>query len=149
MKKNLYIPERYQDPYGTWNVTTEGDVEGKTVTNLGNFTGYVDEIALHLADKCYYSLKFTKTKPVSEYTPKRTSVNIAFDIESNTWDLDAIDRIELFRQIFKNRPVNVKDGQYYASVVIDVVESEKKEILKKQALEKLSPEEKEALGINQ
>ena len=36
----------YDEVFGTWEVTTEGDVEGRTTKNLGNFTGYIDEIAL-------------------------------------------------------------------------------------------------------
>lgn len=38
--------------YGTFKVTTEGDCEGKSVRHLGTFTGYIDEIAFALADKC-------------------------------------------------------------------------------------------------
>lgn len=48
--------------YGTFEVTTEGDCEGRSVRHLGTFTGYIDEIAFALADKCYYSLRFSLLK---------------------------------------------------------------------------------------
>ena len=38
------MKKEYRELYGTWSVTTEGDVEGKSTTNLGTYTGYVDEI---------------------------------------------------------------------------------------------------------
>ena len=53
------LPEDYQNLYGLWKVTTEGDEEGRTTKSLGIYEGWVDEIALYLSDKCYYSLTFT------------------------------------------------------------------------------------------
>jgi hypothetical protein len=45
-----------------WSVTTEGDVEGKSTTNLGTFEGRLDEIAFALADKEYYQILAKLTK---------------------------------------------------------------------------------------
>jgi hypothetical protein len=41
-----------------WKVTTEGDCEGRSVQQLGLFTGEIDDIAFYLKDKSYYKLTF-------------------------------------------------------------------------------------------
>lgn len=51
----------YDKAYGFWHVTTEGDCEGRSITDLGVFEGNIDTIALALADRCYYSLRFMST----------------------------------------------------------------------------------------
>lgn len=83
------LAESYKKAYGFWEVTTEGDCEGRSVSRLGIYEGYIDEIALALADRCYYSLCFRPIDPRAlDLTPKRKSVEISFDIGSNTWDMD-------------------------------------------------------------
>ena len=63
--------------YGTWSVTTEGDVEGRTIRHLGVFTGNFDEIALYLAKDSYYGLKFASVPPSPQtFEPTRTKVKI-------------------------------------------------------------------------
>ena len=136
----------YKDTYGTWIVTTEGDVEGRTIRNLGAFTGHIDEIALYLADKCYYSLKFKLAESVSEYKPTSDSVNISLDYTSN---FSNDQRLNHFKNLFKDRDVNIIDGNYYNSVKIQS-EKSKEEIekeKKKKALSKLSEEDKKILGL--
>lgn len=54
----------YEQAYGTWKVTTEGDCEGRSIRDLGTYTGYLDEMAFALADKCCYSLQFDT--PISD-----------------------------------------------------------------------------------
>ncbi len=140
--------KNYLNVYGTWNVTTEGDCEGKSTSHLGTYTGFLDEIALHLADKCYYSLQFDAAERVVDFKPTKKSVHISFGISSKTWDMGGETRVAYFRRIFKDRPnIEVKDGQFYASVEISnrtvVSEIEKKE----RALAKLSDEEKKLLGL--
>ena len=146
MKKQL--TPGYLNPYGTWIVTTEGDVEGRTIRHLGTFTGFVDEIALHLADKCSYSLRFQKTETVKEYKPKADSVHISFDIDSGTWDMNPKERMEVMKDMFRSRPVQIKEGRYYASFVISGVmtEEDKMNIQREKILSKLSKEEREILG---
>ena len=48
----------YTNPYGLWEVTTEGDCEGRSRKGLGVFEGYLDDIAFYLANKAYYTLEF-------------------------------------------------------------------------------------------
>ena len=146
MKK---LTPAYSDPYGTWEVTTEGDVEGRSTKHLGTFTGFVDEIALYLADKCYYSLQFRKVEPIKEFNPTRDSVHVSFDIDSKTWDLPRLERVEVMKEVFKNRPVTIKEGQYYASFLISGVmtEEDKLEMKRQEVLKKLSKEQRELLGF--
>lgn len=142
---------KYKNTYGTWNVRTEGDVEGRSMKHLGTFTGHIDEIALHLADQCYYSLKFTATDTVTEFIPKKTSVNVTLDIESGTWKVDGNDRLNKLSELFKDRPVTIENGQYYASFKICTndknIEDKIKEAEKQKVLDKLSEKEKEILGL--
>lgn len=117
---NIEINKDYNNPYGLWEVTTEGDCEGKTVNYLGIHEGYIDEIAFNLADKCFYSLEFKKLNkanlPINKSS--RKEVNILLDIRSNTWDMTDKERVNAFAEIFKDRPVNVKKCDYFASVVL-------------------------------
>lgn len=57
-----------KSPVGWWKVTTEGDCEGRTTTDLGTHYGHVCEIALSLKG-CGYSLRFepVKKKPQGVY----------------------------------------------------------------------------------
>lgn len=87
-------------PIGWWNVTTEGDEEGRSTKQLGDYYGHIAEIAFHLADKCFYTLQFRESKklwsePCDEhgdainfkYYAKSKNVWISFDIASDTWNL--------------------------------------------------------------
>ena len=111
-------------PIGIWKVTTEGDVECLSVTQLGVFEGHVADIAFLLAKSCYYSLNF---QPAKELLPtskdiKKKSVNIQLDIESGTWDMDGDERASAVQVWLESKPteiINLKAveiGQYYASV---------------------------------
>lgn len=149
MSKNAY-----SDPFGYWEVTTEGDCEGKTVRNLGVHKGYIDEIAFALADQCYYSLRFKAVNPQGLVrTPKATEVVISLDISSGTWDLSKEGQVASLVTLLKDRDVSVKPGMYYASVLLvrgkdsKSQEEAREELIRATALSKLSPEEKKALGL--
>ena len=125
--------------YGTFEVTTEGDCEGKSIRYLGTYTGYIDEIAFALADKCYYKLRFHQIYPEDlKHDIKRKEVTISLDIDSGTWD---------FKTIFKGRNVTVKNAGNYGTCVLKTgamtIEEKSAEIMKK-----LTNEEKEILGLN-
>ena len=112
------IKKGYDNVYGTWQVTTEGDVEGRSVKQLGIYTGYVDEIALHLSDRVYYSLTFKRSEDVGEYVQKRNSVLVQFDIESGTWPICNSGNLDKIREIFSERDVEITDSNIYASFTI-------------------------------
>lgn len=116
-KKLSEVDEKYKDIYGYWRVTTEGDCEGRTTKTLGTFKGYIDDIALSLANKCSYSLCFTKIKEPTEekYTDKKNKVNVQLDIDSKTWDMTSEERCEVMKELFKDRNVIIEEGDYYPS----------------------------------
>lgn len=142
----------YTKLFGVWRVTTEGDVEGRSTEHLGTFEGWIDEIALWLADRCYYSLNFKKIDPKKGKVgaPTRKSVNVTFDIDSGTWDMHS-NRHEEVGKLFEaaNRPVRIKPGIAYASFVIetDTETREEKMAKAKESLKsKMTAEELELLG---
>lgn len=143
--------DRYLNPYGLWKVTTEGDVEGRTIRQLGIHKGYIDEIALALADRCYYSLNFKAVDPTEKnhLFPTRTKVNVQLDIDSGTWDMHGKTLVEYAKEIFKDRPVVVDECNYYASfTLLAQNEKEAKEkVIREKALKKLSEEERKVLGV--
>lgn len=143
------LAESYKKAYGFWEVTTEGDCEGKSVSRLGIYEGYIDEIALALADRCYYSLCFRPIDPRAlDLTPKRKSVEISFDIGSNTWNMDNDGIVAAFKEVLKDRPVYVHKGRLFSSVNIST-EEESEEEKRQKILKKLSPEERRILGIEE
>lgn len=143
---------KIESSYGYWKVTTEGDVEGRSVRDLGTFRGHVDEIAFHLANKCFYSLRFTaieENELIPEFLPNGKEVNISFDIDTGTWDMKPDKRVDYVKEILKDRPdVEVEDGQFYASVkLISGKKKTKNELVMEKALAKLTEEEKKVLGL--
>ena len=128
--------------YGTWSVTTEGDVEGRSIKNLGVHTGYIDEIALHFANKCYYSLNFKETELIEEYIPTKSEVMVSFRDEPNVNEMK-----KLFAE--SNRPVTIERGNLYNSIKIVALDKDglEKRIKREIALAKLSEEDKEVLGL--
>lgn len=135
-------------PYGRWEVTTEGDCEGRTIKHLGTFDGFVDDIALRLADQSYYSLCFRLAKTLDLYPcPTKTEVNVSVDIDSKTWDLKGEARVAWWKQFLKGRDVIVEGGTSYASVLLRLPNSKVEEVRRKAALAKLTPEERKLLGL--
>ncbi len=141
---------RYKNPYGTWRVTTEGDEEGRTTRELGTHTGYIDEIALALADKACYELNFQAAEPLQKNpTPTKTSVNVQLDIESGTWNMDADERCFFAEKMLQGRPVIVAGSNYFGCFVIRAKNEKdmQREILRNTALKKLNDAEKNVLGL--
>jgi hypothetical protein len=143
------------EAYGTWEVTTEGDCEGRTTTHLGTHTGYLDDIAFALADRQYYGLQF---KPVEllnlkKVPPKATQVNVSLSIDTGTWDLKGEERANAFRQILKGRKTRVSSSKYYACVTLssgltkEEQEEARLQVLRNAALAKLTPQDRAALGF--
>jgi hypothetical protein len=138
--------EMYATTYGIWQVTTEGDVEGRTTRQLGSYEGHVDEIALHLAEKAFYGLTFKLQQKINKYIPTRTSVHVKFDIDSNTWNMDGNTIIRVMKELFADRPVNIEKSNYYASFKISTEKNQRAED-RRRALEKLTDYDKELLGL--
>ncbi len=118
--------------YGEWIVTTEGDVEGRSTQNLGVHEGYVDEIALSLANRSYYILNFrrTNTKILKNVSPTKDKTNIK--VEGMTDSSDRKYRVEEYKKFFAGRDIFVTECNYYASVTI----SKEKELSDREVLER-------------
>lgn len=147
---NKDIALQYCNPYGLWEVTTEGDCEGRTVKRLGIHEGFVDEIAFALGNQCGYSLRFRRIFPDEaklDTTPKINKVSISFDIKSATWDMTAEERADVIAEAFKDRDIRVSLGTYYASVEIMSGKYSPEVIERINALRKLTDREKELLGL--
>jgi len=135
--------------FGTWRVTTEGDEEGRTVRELGSYTGNFDEIAFALADKEFYKLTFEMVDaPPTEYKPVRDRVNISFHINSGTWDMHHLVRTQFFRRLLQDTDIDVTEGQLFASVKLVTPHFKPKDVIRAEALAKLTKEEKEALELD-
>jgi hypothetical protein len=146
----------YKNAFGVYDVTTEGDCEGKSVRTLGRHEGYIDDIAFKLANQCYYSLTFHRVpveKQTKNLTKTGTKVNVVLDIDSGTWDMKGPERIAYFREMLRGRNTEVMEGGYYASVtLLDGVGPEaralaQKEVVRQSALAKLTKEDRVALGL--
>lgn len=135
--------------YGSWHVTTEGDCEGRTTTDLGVHVGYIDDIAFALGSKAYYTLNFEQAKQLPEpaKTPPVNSVNISLNIDSGTWEMTGDQRAAYFQNLFRGRNVHIFPGSYYASVILVKDPEKEKQKLRTRALNKLTDEEKELLGL--
>ena len=107
--------------FGWWHVTTEGDDEGRTTRDLGYHYGYLDEIALRLAGRALWELKFKMINqpdvPQNDIVPAK-KVHVSLAIGSGTWNMTPDQRAEHVKEILKGRPVTVTPGPYYAGFTI-------------------------------
>lgn len=94
----------YDKAYGFWHVTTEGDCEGRSITDLGVFEGNIDTIALALADRCYYyTLYFTAVDPTAyDKTPKKDEINISIYGASGMYDMTNVPFVTFALQGIQN-----------------------------------------------
>ncbi len=101
------VAENYRDIKGIWSVSTYGDAEGRSTTQLGVYNGFVDEIALYLADYSVYELCFRKISDLPVGLPVSNTVTVKFDIESNTWDMTSQELVNNIAPLFRDRPVKI------------------------------------------
>lgn len=125
-----------------WQVTTEGDCEGRSMKTLGYFVGGVDEIALHLANQCYYSLSFRKIEVNNggNLEPTGTQVQVNCFGSSVQTLLDNCTSDDITHQMQGNSTIVFKQHKLSAEQI-------RLNNLKTKALSKLSAEERQALGI--
>lgn len=116
----------YLTPVGLWEVTTEGDCEGRTTRHLGTFEGHVADIARLLSREAYYSLKFryvTDEREKRKFKAPAPHVAVGFDIGSNTWDMSPQVLAEqasklLAHEEAKNNNYRITAGGSYAGFTI-------------------------------
>lgn len=132
------------DVYGLWQVSTEGDCEGRSTKSLGVWEGFIDDIALHLADKVMYNLWITPLN-INKVTEKPMARRV--DVYMNDIaHIDAKERLDIATKAFANRNVRISRSDYYGAFVINNNTSEE-EILRASALAKLTTAERRVLGI--
>ena len=132
------------DVYGLWQVSTEGDCEGRTIKSLGLWEGFIDDIALHLADRVMYNLWITPAE-VNKVTEKPMARRV--DVYMNhIAHIDTTERLEIATKAFANRNVRISKSDYYGAFVINNNTSEE-EILRSSALAKLTAAERKLLGL--
>ena len=139
----------YTNPYGLWEVTTEGDCEGRSKKGLGIFEGYLDDIAFYLANKAYYTLEFKKISipriSHEDVSMEKSEVDVLLDSSSGTWDMSSEKRVLEFKKLLSRRNVHVTKGQFYASVKLSQTPTEDER--RQKALSKLTDEERKLLGL--
>ncbi len=118
----------YESPINWWEVTTDGDCEGRSTKNLGIHYGHVAEIALSLQEGPCYDYTFTPAKNWENMKkgnrPKlpaqRKIVHIGLNIDSKTWDLKRDERAKWFTQWLDCEDILVTEGCYYKAVQIEL-----------------------------
>ena len=116
-----YKIKGFDKPVGWWKVTTEGDCEGRTTSELGKFYGHVAEIAFHLAAKCYYGLDFypIESLAVNLVTPKKSPQYIATGKSTNIRVYNTQD-IKKLTEWFDCPQVTIKPCRFYGCVTIEL-----------------------------
>ena len=108
----------------------------------------IDEIAFALAERSFYKLTFKAVDlSIPEPTKIHETVHVSFDIDSGIWDMNNVEIADLAKHIMHGSDVIVKESNYFASFLLSR-EHKMQEIKKQRALAKLTPEERELLGLN-
>ena len=153
----VLVKPPYDNPYGVWKVSTEDDIDGRSMRNLGVYEGFVDEIALYLADKSVYELQFEAVVPTKidakTHPATRNQVNVMFGFDSRLSSLPHNERTARMRHVFSKRPCVIEDSTNYGCISIRAKQSLSEEELEhrrkvRSILEKLSDDDLDILGIS-
>ncbi|WP_297634545.1 hypothetical protein [uncultured Clostridium sp.] len=107
--------EGFRSVYGRWEVSTYGNFEGSTIEKLGIYEGYIDDIALALADKAVITLKFKPAPKELEveymHKAKKVRVSLPEDVyvgdKSTTEFNDLVKRLFTYRKDVKVKATNI------------------------------------------
>lgn len=104
------------NPYGVWEVTTEGDCEGRSTKRLGRHEGNIFDIAKSLGSQSFYSLNFKRVGylDVALINQPKKQKDVHITINDNGKRIDDITKI------MKSAPEDVIVGQsnYHSCVKI-------------------------------
>lgn len=108
------------NPEGVWEVTTEGDCEGRSVRHLGTYEGHILDIVRQLAGQAFYQLEFERVKPanIAEKLPKGTRRSVQFHVSGDRETLPSGDSNAQFRALAQHLRdgESLKEGNYYNAV---------------------------------
>ncbi|AID17816.1 hypothetical protein JBP901_gp104 [Bacillus phage JBP901] len=108
------------DPEGVWEVTTEGDCEGRSVRRLGTYEGHILDIVRQLAGQAFYQLTFERAKPatLAQSLPKGTRRSVQFHVTGDREKLPSGDSNAQFRALAQHLRdgETLKEGNYYNAV---------------------------------
>ncbi|WQZ49413.1 hypothetical protein Z3_97 [Bacillus phage Z3] len=108
------------NPEGVWEVTTEGDCEGRSVRRLGTYEGHILDIVRQLAGQAYYQLTFERAKPatLAQSLPKGTRRSVQFHVTGDREKLPSGDSNAQFRALAQHLRdgETLKEGNYYNAV---------------------------------
>lgn len=107
------------NPVGMWNVTTEGDEEGRTVRGLGVHEGHLGDIMFALAPATFYSLTPRRMTPkvvAAHDGSEDRGVNMCY---SNLFGyIEPKIAVPMVQRLLGPK-FKVSRGQYYCSVKIE------------------------------
>lgn|GEM_PF-6018122 len=107
------------DPEGVWEVTTEGDVEGRTINKIGVFKGNVFDIVKHCARETYYQLSVKRlTKPPINVThiKQEGKKTVNFNVQDPFIKLfDKKDQLQKLLPVLPDGH-SLSDGEYYGAI---------------------------------
>lgn len=134
MKKSSLLNERL------WEVSTEGDIEGRSIKNIGIFMGNLLEIAKRLRGMPVYQLYFKEIKPseypsLSESSTSRKEVNFS---------VAGFSKEELLKELQDH---NIEPSNFYKAVKLTFSEEELIDLKRQRALAKLTEEELKLLNL--
>lgn len=118
--KKSALQEMSDSPVGWWEVTTEGDCEGRSTTKLGIHYGHVAEIALSL--RAGYSLRFVLAnaglhpKKNTPYKIIQKTVNVSFDCWSHKGGEKGL------AEWLDCPEIRVKPCNYYGAYTLELVD---------------------------
>lgn len=112
------------DPEGVWEVTTEGDCEGRSTRRLGTYERHILDIVRQLAGQAYYQLTFKRAKPATIATKlsKGTRRSVQFHVTASDREtqekLPSGDSNAQFRALAQHLRdgESLKEGNYYNAV---------------------------------
>jgi hypothetical protein len=106
-------------PDQTWHVTTEGDVEGRSTTELGTYTGHVVDIAMALMSQACYSLTFKRILPIDVTAESKKNVGEVSVVVDGAGSSSSVVSCWLGRSRTKRRGgYTVGKSNYFAAVTI-------------------------------
>lgn len=95
----------------------------------------------------YYTLYFTAVDPTAyDKAPKKDEINISIYGASGMYDMTKEERLDAMRNMLKDRPVFVRDGDRADTFIIST-KKESREKRRQKVLDKLTAEERELLGV--